>query len=175
MESHFGDTTQIASILKRLQAGDEKARDELLERSQRRLRYLAEKIAGLNSEEVLSGANWRLIKALPEVRPASVVDFMRWAACQMRRELIDLARRNPPQPIVVDPADSTAGPVGQVLCTEFHELIAKMKEKERDLFDLLYYAGLTVAEVADQLDVSESTIRKRWNKAKLSLHRELNK
>lgn len=179
MGSQFGDTTQIASILDRLRAGDEAARDELLVRTQERLRFLAERVCksfpGANVDEAISGANFRLLNALGTVRPPSVVDFMRWAACQMRRELIDLLRANSHlRPLPDDPKRSTAGPLGHVLCAEFHELIEEMEPDERDLFNFLYYDELGVPEVAELIGVSESTVRRRWNKAAWKLHRRLN-
>ncbi len=177
--SSFGDTTQIASVLQRLRDGDERARNELLARTQVRLRVLAEKVCrdfpGLSPDEALSGANYRLFRALPTVHPDSVVGFMRWAAIQMRRELIEIVRGRREKHLVDDPKYSTAGPVGQVLAAEFHELIAKMNDEDRLLFDLLYYGDLTIAEVAELLGWAEGTVRKRWNRAKSRLHRVLNR
>lgn len=179
MGSQFGDTTQIASILDRLRAGDEKARDELLVRTQERMRFLAERVCkdfpSCNVDEAISGANFRLLNALGKVHPASVADFMRWAAAQMRRELIDLLRRNSRlKPLPDDPSRSTAGPLGHVLCAEFHELIQEMEPEEQDLFNLLYYIELKAREAAELLGVSETEIRRRWNKAAWKLHRRLN-
>lgn len=174
----FGDTTQVACILQRLRDGDEKARNELLERTQVRLRDLAEKVCqdfpGLSPDDALSGANYRLLRALPTVHPDSVVGFMRWAATQMRRELIEIVRGRRGEHLVDDPKYSTAGPVGHVLAAEFHELIAKMDDQDRLLFDLLYYGDLTIAEVAALLGWAEGTVRTRWNRAKSRLHRVLN-
>lgn len=179
MGSHFGDTTQIASILDRLRAGDERARNELLLRTQQRLRFLAERVCkgfpGVPIDEALSGANFRLLKSLAEVHPASVVDFMRWAACQMQRELIDLIRvRSRYEPLSDDPIDQTVGPLEYLLRAEFRGLIEKMEPQDRDVVSLRIYDDLTFREIAELLDESESIVQRRWHKAALKLHGQSN-
>jgi DNA-directed RNA polymerase specialized sigma24 family protein len=41
--------------------------------------------------------------------------------------------------------------------------------EEREAFDLLFYQGLTQAEAATVLEVSERTIKRRWQAARLRL------
>ncbi len=38
------------------------------------------------------------------------------------------------------------------------------------VFDLIYYQGLTQAEAAEVLGVSEATIKRSWREARLALH-----
>src|SRR5947209_7323531 len=83
-----------------MQAGDPSAREELLRSLGDRLERLARKMLGrfasvrrwADTGDVLQSALMRLLRALTEVRPASMRDFFGLAAEQMRRELLDLAR-----------------------------------------------------------------------------------
>jgi RNA polymerase sigma-70 factor (ECF subfamily) len=51
--------------------------------------------------------------------------------------------------------------------------VEALPEGERAVFDLLWYQGLTQAEAAVVLNVSEPTIRRRWRSARLHLHEAL--
>jgi RNA polymerase sigma-70 factor (ECF subfamily) len=191
-------TTQIQLRLDRLRAGDERARDELLDIACERLRRLARKmLRGYRrvsrweeTDDVFQNAAMRLCRALSEVKPASVRSFINLAAVQIRRELIDLARhyrgprgserhhgsqaqagsdgsgslRGPPEG-----ADDTDDPASLAIWTEFHEQIEALPEQEKDVFDLLYYQGLTQAEAAALLGVTERVVKYRWRSARLKL------
>src|SRR5262245_1256008 len=85
----------------RAQAGDHAALDELVRAVADRLERLARRMlrdypgvrAAAETGDVLQGALVRLVTALRELRPASTREFVALAALQVRRELIDLARR----------------------------------------------------------------------------------
>ena len=188
MERRFGDTTRIQSCLERMRDGDDSARNALLDRSQRRLRHLARKMLRgfptvqkwAETDDLLHQVDLRLLKALDEVRPETVTDFMRWAACHIRWELVDLARRYrklkpSPDGSQLPIEDATSGPATLAQWTEFHEAIQRLPAEQRELFDLLYYCGLTQAEAALQLRVAEITVRRRWRTARLSLANSLRK
>src|SRR5436305_5024138 len=95
------DTTQLNNWVDRLRTGDLTARDELLRGACHRLERLARKMLQrfpsvqrwADTDDVLQSALLRLLRALEQVRPSSVRDFFGLAAEQMRRELLDLARR----------------------------------------------------------------------------------
>jgi RNA polymerase sigma-70 factor (ECF subfamily) len=52
---------------------------------------------------------------------------------------------------------------------EFHAAVAALGEADRELFDLLWYQGLTQAEAATLLGVSERTVNSRWLAARVRL------
>src|SRR5437879_10261545 len=93
-------TTRLQHILERLQAGDEAARKELLAGAGERLHRLAHTMLRdyqrlkrwEQTDDVLQSALLRLYRALESVTPATLREFYRLAALQVRRELIDLAR-----------------------------------------------------------------------------------
>jgi RNA polymerase sigma-70 factor (ECF subfamily) len=51
----------------------------------------------------------------------------------------------------------------------FHDAVAALGEADRELFDLLWYQGLTQAEAASLLGVTERTVTSRWLAARVRL------
>jgi RNA polymerase sigma-70 factor (ECF subfamily) len=193
-------TTEIQLRLDRLRAGDESARDELLNLACGRLRRLARKMLRSypnvrtweETDDVLQNAAVRLCRALQDVRPDSVRSFLKLATLQIRRELIDLARhyKGPEGPgrkhlspaptdasgAVPNPLDAstdTNDPARLASWTEFHDTVEALPEAERELFQLLWYQGLTQREAAALLGVTERVARYRWRSAQLRLHQLL--
>jgi RNA polymerase sigma-70 factor (ECF subfamily) len=108
---------------------------------------------------------------------------------QIRRELIDLARHyGGPQgmgahhlsmqprgdrssaPPAVDPGGQSLDPRRLAEWLDFHEAINKLPEHEREVFDLVWYHGLSQQAAGELLRVDERTIRRRWREARLKLH-----
>jgi RNA polymerase sigma-70 factor (ECF subfamily) len=193
--SHSDQSTQIQGCIDRLRAGDATARDALLTHASERLTRLTRKMLrdfpGVHrweqTDDVLQNAVLRLCRAFGEVQPASVADFFRLAATQVRRELLDLARRYSgahrggvaglgSMPSAVQgggPSDTTYDPDRLAAWTDFHRAVEKLPPEERETFDLLFYQGLSQAEVAGVLEISERTIKRRWQSARLRLAQSL--
>jgi len=145
------------------------------------------------TDDVLQNVAVRLYRALGQVKPASAPDFFRLAALNIRRELLDLAKHYyGPQgrgarhatvdhrrqdasgtPAAHEPPDAGGGPERLAAWTEFHQQIERLPDEEREIFDLLWYQGLSQAEAASLLNVSERTIKRRWQSARLKLHEAL--
>ena len=139
--------------------------------------------------DVLQNAVLRLHRSLATVRPESPARFYGLAAAQIRRELADLARHHfGPEGAAAhhhtDGAEQAGGPVGSKAdpsgepstlaeWTEFHEKVQLLPEAEREVFGLVWYEGLTQAEAAQVLGVTERTVKNRWRSAKLELQRLL--
>jgi RNA polymerase sigma-70 factor (ECF subfamily) len=191
-------TTVIQGCIDRLLAGDESARAELLGCAVGRLKRLASKmLKGYpavarweQGDDVAQNALIRLERALRKVAPPTARDFFRLAAALVRRELIDLARhyygpRGPgahhssqakrrrssadaAAPVPSAP-DTTSDPGKLAAWSEFHRAVDSLGEADRELFDLLWYQGLTRLEAARVLGVSERTIASHWLLAKVHL------
>jgi RNA polymerase sigma factor (sigma-70 family) len=185
---------RVQGLLERLKAGDSKALDELLSLTYDRLNRLASSMLRAypkvrrwdQTGDVLAGACMRLQRALADVKPDTARDFFRLAALQVRRELRDLARRyNGPHGLNTnyeshDPvagatpaeaaSDSTYDPVRLADWSAFHEQAGALAEEARDVFDLIYYEGLSQDEVAALLGVSVKTVKRRWRDARLALY-----
>jgi RNA polymerase sigma-70 factor (ECF subfamily) len=174
-------TADLGVLLRRLRAGDAAARDLLIDRACDRLRRLSRRLLHdfgrvrryEDTDDVLQSAALRLWRALQDAPPASVPHFFRLAAVQIRRELLDLARRHRaaggPPPDGAEPATTTLEPDRLARWTEFHEAAARLPEGERAVFDLLWYQDLPQAEAAALLDISVPTLKRRWLEARLKL------
>jgi RNA polymerase sigma-70 factor (ECF subfamily) len=191
-------TVHLQRCLDRLRDGDLAAREELLSKACDRLSRLAKKMLRQerrvgrweDSDDVIQNALMRLHRALEDVHPSSVHDFFRLAAAQIRRELIDLARHyygpegegahhasvaNLPGAPGASPehGGSTYEPGKLAMWTEFHSQINRLPAEAQEVFDLLWYQGLTQMEAANLLEVSERTIQRRWQQARDQLARSL--
>jgi RNA polymerase sigma-70 factor (ECF subfamily) len=191
-------TTKLQGWIERFQAGDEAARDKLIEHTYERLRRLTRRmLKGYprmkrwdESGDVLHNALLRLLRALAEVKPATLQEFFGLAATQIRRELIDLTRHyygpqgpgaheehaanaDGPEGKPYDKPETTHEPSRLAEWGEFHEQVDRLPDKERQVFDLLYYHELSQPEAARVLQVSKETIKARWRSARLKLHHVL--
>jgi len=186
----------VQRCLDRVRVGEVAAWDDLLSVASRRLERLARHMLrdypGVRRWEqtgdVAQGAAIRLQRAFRAVVPASPKDFFRLAALQIRRELIDLTRHHfgphgdaahhvsdhpalgpasnhPP----ATPADETHDPAVLALWTEFHQQVDSLPAEEREVFDLLWYQGLTQPEAAELLGIPLRTLKYRWRAARLRL------
>jgi RNA polymerase sigma-70 factor (ECF subfamily) len=194
------ESALIEGWVRQLKAGDDQARKELLNCACERLTRLTRKmLKGFGrvkrweqTDDVVQNALLRLYRSLAEVQPASAVDFYRLAALQIRRELLDLAKRyygphglganyasvdrGPGQSQAAPAADRPAvgDDPGQLEAwAAFHEQIERLPAEEKEVFDLLWYQELSQADAAALLKVSERTIKRRWASARLRLHQSL--
>jgi RNA polymerase sigma-70 factor (ECF subfamily) len=178
-----------------MRAGDLSARDELLRgvcgRLERLARKMLQRFPGVQrwveAEDVLQNALLRLLRALESIQPESTRAFFGLAAEQMRRELLDLVRHfygpqghgahydsavqqddsqnpdnEPPNP-VEEPGDLERW-------TRFHEEVERLPADEREVVSLIFYHGWEQAEVAELLQISDRTVRRRWESALVTLH-----
>jgi RNA polymerase sigma-70 factor (ECF subfamily) len=198
MMTVFG-TVALQACLDRLKQGDDAARKELLAVASCRLeqlgRVMLKSYPGLRRWEqtgdVVQNALIRLDRALRSVTPESPLQFHRLAALQVRRELIDLARhyfgaegpgrahqsnaprtssqRDSPTP-AYEAADVSGEPSRLAAWTEFHQKADELPDEEREVFDLVWYQGLSYGEAAEVLKVSAKTVMRRYQAARLRLH-----
>jgi RNA polymerase sigma factor (sigma-70 family) len=71
--------------------------------------------------------------------------------------------------LALDPVDHSHDPDRLADWSDFHREVEALPEEEREAFDLLFYQGLTQAAAAGLLDVSERTIKRRWQSARMRL------
>ena len=184
----------VQRCLDRLNDGDQSARNELFERTQRRflklarhmLRSFPEARSLADTNDVGQSAAIRLCRSIASQVPQTARDYFRIAAYHMRLELIDLTRKVRAGRIRVADfsadsmtpdqiaQDSTLDPEQLAMWTEFHEHVQKMPDEIREVFDLIWYDELSSEEVAGLLGVSLRTVQRRWRQALLELHAFLN-
>src|SRR5262249_61398995 len=65
-----------------------------------------------------------------------------------------------------DRADSTHEPSRLLDWSEFHQCVEALPPAEREVFNLLWYHGMTQSEAAAVLDVSVPTVTRWWLSAR---------
>ena len=165
---------------------------DLLERAVRRLRLLcatllhrsyprlAQPPLNVETDELLDGVVGGLLNALRTVRPQTARQFFALANQHMRWQLNDLARRLDEQPRAAALAESGVaalpGSSDSRLSPDARrmlEAIGSLPEEEREVFDLVRIQGLTHAEAAGVVGVSEKTVQRRLNRARALLAEQL--
>lgn len=196
------NTMAIRRCIDRLNAGDQEVRNELISFAYERLQRMAKKMKGdfdrlgrwEQTDDVLQNASMRLYDSLAAVTLSDERHFYRLAALQIRRELIDLCRhyqgplgvganhhtqvkrQNPEQtapPPAYDQAEVSADPRRMHEWSEFHQCVESLPDREREIFELLWYHELPQQEVAEMTGLSTRQIKRIWRSAKLLLHDRL--
>ena len=129
------------------------------------------------TDDIANEAALRLWQSLGQVEVNSETHFLRLVALQIRRVLIDLARSyggkyglsSNHDTGYADAEFPDRAQPNLSRWTAFHEAVEQLPDDARQVFDLLWYSGLSRAEVCDVLQVSRSTLMKRWRKARLEL------
>lgn len=194
-------TLAIERCLDLLKSGDQSASGELLSLTQERLLRLTAKMKrdfrGVGrweqTEDVLQNASLRLYQAISATPIQDTRHYFRLAALQIRRELIDLCRHyrgplgqganhatqlrdadgQPGDVAAVDPGDHTQNPVDLQAWSDFHQCVDQLPDREREVFELLWYHELKQDEAAELLGVSTRSIKRAWRAARLMLHDRL--
>jgi RNA polymerase sigma-70 factor (ECF subfamily) len=187
----------IQGWIDRLRAGDETARAELLrcscdrlvELTRRMLRRYSRIRRWEQTDDVVQNVSLRLYRTLEQVKPESTRDFLRLASLNIRRELLDLAKHyygphglgthhashlddssgDGPPPAEGDPSDETHDPNRLDAWAEFHRQVSSLPDELREVFDLIWYQGLSRAEAAALIGISERTLMRRWQEARLAI------
>jgi RNA polymerase sigma-70 factor (ECF subfamily) len=188
------NNTQIQTLLDQAASGNDDAYGELLARASERLLRLTRKMLKNyphlrrweHTADVFQSAAVRLHKSLAKVRPETAQQFFGLAATQIRRTLIDLARHHfGPEgdaanyqtdggrfgDMLQAQPDRSVEPGSLVAWAAFHAAVDGLPEDERLVFDLLWYGGATQRETAEALQISERTVLRRLNRARLHIRR----
>ncbi len=166
---------------------DRRALDDLFSATYEELRRLAATVrrddpGATLSPTALVNEAWLKLADSPWVAQTSALHFKRIAARAMRQVLIEAARRRH--------ADKRGGGVAivtfddkvQETATRADELLAldaalndlaRIQPRQATLVESRFFGGLDVSELAELLDVSESTVLRDWRAAKAWLAREL--
>lgn len=201
MSESTTETSRIQYWIDRVKAGDASGRDQLIAAACNRLTALTHKIKSdfadvgrwEQTEDVFQNAAMRLCRALETVELTDARHFFRLAAVQIRRELIDMSRhyhgphgmaahhvsqvpadgqQSRPAP-AFERAEVTQDPRRVAEWAEFHQQIDALPEQQREVFDLLWYHGLSQDDAAHLMNISTRTVKRLWRDARLRLHASL--
>jgi len=179
----FGVVGDITELIKRARAGEDAAMEKLFEELYEPLRDLARSRLARGGPQTLldtTGLVHEFYIRLEHVGRVLVNDrghFMAYAARAMRSVVVDFARRRA--------ASRRGGDVEHVTLTEgipepsseqeilqVHaalEMLEKVDPRLVRVVEMRYFAGMTEEEIGKSLDITDRTVRRDWEKARLLL------
>jgi RNA polymerase sigma-70 factor, ECF subfamily len=178
---------EVTRLLIAWNEGNQEALDRLIPLVHAELQRLARRYMGneraghqLQTAALVNEAYLRLID-WKNVKWQNRAHFFGVSAQLMRRILVDFARRRPRiegaearQVSLAEALALSADRGGDLLALDDAlECLAKFDERKCKIVELRFFGGLSVAETAEALGVSEITVIREWNKAKAWLYREL--
>lgn len=177
--------SDIAALIGQLAAGDETARERLFATAYDELRKLARsrlrdggRNTYLDTTALVHESYLRFLHG-GRLRSEDRRAFFAYASRVMRSVIIDsvrerqAARRGGEQTeLTLDTQISSELPAGEEEVMDVHEALLKLEEAEPRLaqvVEMRYFGGYTETEIAEALDVTERTVRRDWEKARLLL------
>ena len=193
------NTTQLQAVIDLAGRGNQDAWKQLINQASQRLFRLTRKMLNSyphlrrweESDDVFQTVAIRLQRSLNNLQPTSVREFFGLATVEIRRSLIVLIRHHfgpegraahhhsdfPDQEGSAD--DQTAAqtqaadhvrPDAISVWERFHQSVANLPEEPREVFQLVWYTGLSQQDVGDLLGVSIPTVKRRMRAARLWLY-----
>ena len=185
----MSEPARLTELIHRVQEGDAEAADALFAATYDDLRRLARArlrasgIRGTLDTSSLVHESYVRFASSGQIRLEDRLHFMRWAGRVMRSVIVDFVRRRM--------AERRGGDVGRVTLTErlapghmrpedeilaVHEALeqlAAVDARMGQVVELRYFGGMTDAEIAEALGVTDRTVRRDWEKARLLLREAL--
>jgi len=176
---------QVDRLLDAIRDGNNGAMDELMPLIYDELRQLAHSRLKrerqdhtLRTTALVNEAYLRLVQA-PSQNWRNRAYFLGAAARMMRQILIQhyrdrnaLKRKNEQSDIDVDNISRTKDKIFERLHEALNEL-EKVNKTEAEIVEKRFFAGLTLEEIAEVMNISLSTVKNHWRVAKAWLKREM--
>jgi RNA polymerase sigma factor (TIGR02999 family) len=173
---------EITRLLGLAEAGDRDAVDRLFPLVYAELRALARGQVRRSGSPTLNATGLvheAYLKLAGGVRAESRAHFMAIAGRAMRQVLVDRARMRGAQkrggaavPVTLMDGHQ-AMEIDPVAVLALNDAIAALDERQRQVVEARFFAGLEETEIAAMLGVSERTVRREWVKARAWLVRAL--
>ncbi len=188
-------SAQVTQLLKNYCNGNREALKELLpliynqlHKLARQQRYFQRKDHTLNTTALMHEAYLKLVNH-PDPSWENRTHFLRVAARAMRQILVDYARRQQTAkrggkaqfslnqtsefPLEERIQLSESRSEEMLAVDEALKRLAAFDERLSQIVELRYFAGFTIAETADALSLSPTTVKREWTTARAWLSREL--
>ena len=181
----------VTYLLHQWHDGDSRAFDDLVNLLYRDLSYRAQRMMRreadghlLQTDALVNEAYLRLVQ-LNHIKWENRKHFFAVAASVMRRILVDHARARKSNKRGGDVihvtfnhecADGNANqekPVDMLALDEALNRLATVDAVQSSIVELRYFTGLSIDDIASQLELSSSTIKRKWQLARAWLYREL--
>jgi RNA polymerase sigma factor (TIGR02999 family) len=182
--------SEVTLLLQGWRSGDSKALDALLPLIYEELRRLAhfhlqKERQGhtLQSAALVHEAYLRLIGLNP-ARWESRTHFFAIASQLMRQILVDYARRHAAAkrgggvyklPLEEATVMSGQKDVDILLLDDALKGLAKIDPRQSRVVELRFFAGLTLEEISEALEIAPATVQRDWTAARAWLHREISR
>lgn len=182
--------SEVSLLLQEWRNGDSKALDALLPVVYKELRRLAHVHLQkerpdhtLQSAALVHEAYLRLI-GLSAPQWESRAHFFAIAAGLMRQILVDYARRHTAKKrggslCKVSLNDATTASrrkdVDVVALDDALKTLAKIDSRQSRVVELRFFAGLSLQEISDAMEIAPATVQRDWTAARAWLHREISR
>lgn len=185
----MAEVVPLTDLIRRAQAGDESALRlvfdaayaDLHRMAQSRLRQ-SERGTLLDTTSLVHESYLRFANA-GQLRIEDRVHFFRYAGQVMRSVIVDMARarltdrRGGDSPrVTLDTAIGESVAAGEDEIVRVHEALNELGRFDARMIQVVemrYFAGMTEAEIGEALGVTDRTVRREWEKARLLLAQAL--
>ena len=179
----------LTELIHRAQEGDAEAADALFAATYPQLRRLARaRLRGGGREALLDtgslvNESYLRFASAGHLRIEDRVHFMRWAGRVMRSVIIDIARRSQAERrgggahhVALTTKLGAHATHGEDEILRVHAALDELAAADARLaqvVEMRYFAGMTEMEIAQALGVTDRTVRRDWDKARLLLREAL--
>lgn len=177
--------SQLTELLGRIQAGDTEARDELFAAAYGELQRLAHarlsdggRNTVLDTTCLVHESYLRFVRA-GELRAEDRRSFFAYASQVMRSVILDSVRERSAQkrggdraPLTLSNGVGVQLPVTEETVLAVNQALEALERADPRLAQVAqmrYFAGYSVQEIAETLDITERTVQRDWEKARLIL------
>lgn len=170
------DAAETGALLAAWRAGDERARSKLFDRFYPELTRAAaamlrnERAVSLSSGDLVHETVLRLIQ-LRQIDYDDRAHFLALASRFMRRTLVDHVRakhadKREHQKVTLVTNFEPARPVDLHGLDEALIRLGAIDGQRAEIVEMRYFGGMTLADIAEVLSLSEATVKRRWTAAR---------
>jgi RNA polymerase sigma factor (TIGR02999 family) len=180
---------EITQLLKAAQAGDRGAADEVVARLYADLQRMARSSLRRSGEltlldtQALVHEAWLRLEGVPDGDFPDRRHFLAYVSRAMRSVVIDLVRARQAerrgggvQDLTLNTAIADLAPQDETHVLRVHEALdelARLEPRLAQVVEMRYFGGLLEHEIAQALGVTERTVQRDWQKAKVFLSMSL--
>jgi len=177
--------SDITGLIIRARDGDREAVDGLFQAMYPELRRIAHARLRRGFPDPDVGTTALVNECYLKLRASNRLDadsrahFFAYTASAMRSIIVDIARSKAAERhgghvvhVTLDEGLLGGDSAGEALILKVHEALEQIGELDQRLVQLIemrYFAGMTDPEIAEALDVTDRTVRRDWQKARLLL------
>jgi RNA polymerase sigma factor (TIGR02999 family) len=183
------EAASLTDLMRRVQDGDEAAFRQMFDATYQDLRELARMRLARGGRGTLLDTTALVHESFMRFAKAGSLQlkdrnhFMRYASHVMRSVIVDIARAGQAERhggnaahVTLNTAAGDGVAAGEEEILRVHEALEELKAADPRLVQIVemrYFAGMTEVEIGAALGITDRTVRRDWEKAKLFLARAL--